>query len=118
VSEIDNCKHCGGKAEFKAIIAYSSYPERDEGFVRCQECGASTGRVRVRQEAISAWNRRADGWISVKERLPEPYTHVLCHAFGNVFVAMRDKDGWMGLEYANEYITHWMPLPQPPEESK
>ena len=62
------------------------------------------------------------GWISVKDRLPDPKVRVLT-------IRMRDPDTatvdfftgkcwtydreWM----PREAVTHWMPLPDPPEES-
>ena len=54
-------------------------------------------------------------WISVKDRLPEDSANVLvCHKNGLV-----TTNAWLGANwwFKNERnpITHWMPLPQPPE---
>lgn len=67
--------------------------------------------------------REQPRWISVDERLPEPFVSVL--------VYMPDErplppvhEGFLareGMWYANHFdrepmeITHWMPLPEPPE---
>ena len=68
-------------------------------------------------------------WISVKDRLPKIGTIVLMslqHQKQDVYSAFRAKGGWYvfrigeeskqfipnGIE--NVYITHWMPLPNPP----
>ena len=64
-------------------------------------------------------------WISVKEKLPEEPRHYVlcCGARGGMFV------GWVAREHFGKatafvhggqgrYITHWMPLPDPPEECK
>ena len=62
-----------------------------------------------------------DEWISVKDRLPESDVYV--------FVFLRNRDGYR-YKYAfarhfgrrwirsdNRYfVTHWMPLPEPPKE--
>jgi hypothetical protein len=60
-------------------------------------------------------------WISVKERLPEPGPYVLiCLCGHSVFVgrySLHKHPKWqMGLETKSIMgVTHWMPLPGPPE---
>ena len=69
------------------------------------------------------------GWISVKDRLPEekmnPYTQdyqeVICSLstrFGSDVRVYKFGRGhfWHGPADIGKYITHWMPLPEPPEE--
>lgn len=48
----------------------------------------------------------SDEWISVKDRLPEPYIPVL------IYLGQRRIK--IGVRQSDEY-THWMPLPPPPE---
>lgn len=69
-------------------------------------------------------NAPLTGWISVKDRLPEAGGYVVCIAKRNPFsrfmpmVARIEKNGWVN-PIAEQYIsevTHWMPLPEPPEE--
>ena len=71
-------------------------------------------------------------WISVKDRLPiekiNPLTQdfelVLCattfgdvRAYGYGKVKGHDKAHfWFGVGIMDEYVTHWMPLPEPPVE--
>jgi len=68
----------------------------------------------------------ADGWISVKDEMPMQIETVLfigknCH--GDWFRAKRgyfDGTFWhsddSGTVYSTTPVTHWMPLPEPPEE--
>ncbi len=78
-------------------------------------------------------------WISVKDRLPEPYEYCLVFAKrgvneepSTISIARQYKGIWEMLNYSNESnavacgdltwfmredeITHWMPFPKPPEE--
>ena len=63
-----------------------------------------------------------DDWISVKDRLPEPPAQ--CLVFSDKARRPRGMEtatytnlGWMTAAYFPE-ITHWMPLPEPPEEDE
>ena len=51
-------------------------------------------------------------WVSVEERLPEPTYCVLVYTTDySIEVDARGSDGeWMSYE-----VTHWMPLPVPPD---
>ena len=53
-----------------------------------------------------------NGWVSVEERLPEPTYCVLVYTTDySIEVDARGSDGeWMSYE-----VTHWMPLPVPPD---
>lgn len=64
-------------------------------------------------------------WISVEERLPEAYQHVIVHVkhtpkYDAGWHAV-EQDCWFGDGWecnADEevhLVTHWMPLPEPPE---
>ena len=66
-------------------------------------------------------------WIPVTERLPEPETDVLTFSGGCIDIItyrynrrglvcfmFRDECGYWKETYGK--ITHWMPLPEPPEE--
>ncbi|ELH6243567.1 DUF551 domain-containing protein, partial [Escherichia coli] len=63
-----------------------------------------------------------DGWISCSELMPKGYADVLVTDGEHVEVKWWDESGywnsWTELNsdiFADE-ITHWMPLPEPPQE--
>ena len=59
-------------------------------------------------------------WIPVKDRLPKGGAIVLCNTDYFVEVLQWDEraDMWVDQyrSYRKNYVTHWMPLPQPPKE--
>lgn len=65
-------------------------------------------------------------WISVKERLPEPFVSVLVHIpeeepLPQVHEGYITPDGtWCSVLYVETYdrVAHWMPLPEPPKEDE
>ncbi len=64
---------------------------------------------------------QAQRWIPVSERLPEPYVKVLaCTESGYMEVDYRYAEPIIEVGvaefYSLENVTHWMPLPQPPED--
>lgn len=59
-------------------------------------------------------------WIPVTERLPEKDKWVLRYSAitGATWLAYRNSIGvWMDEQGKAPYITHWMPLPEPPEDA-
>ena len=65
--------------------------------------------------------KRKPKWIPVTERLPENGEYVLCFCRANIVcVLRRDKGGdWYENPthvYMSGFVTHWMPLPEPPKE--
>lgn len=59
-------------------------------------------------------------WIPVSERYPNHGDVVLIYTKGKdiqVFQWDNEYDGWVGdrYNYSTKYVTHWMPLPEPPK---
>lgn len=75
----------------------------------CNECTAVA--------LYNAGYRKQSGWISVEERLPERegmylvYTYKGAIKFGD-FRSYYAKNDNPQFDY---YVTHWMPLPEPPK---
>jgi len=68
-----------------------------------------------------------NGWISVKDRLPEHLglianEVIVCTEYEEVKTAVRKMDGWIDIENRLEkktsWVTHWMPLPEPPKKEE
>ncbi len=68
-----------------------------------------------------------DGWISCSERMPKDGQHViiLCDGAFVLYAQYRDseffdvvRNGEEFFETQSRNVTHWMPLPEPPQEAK
>lgn len=75
----------------------------------------------VIREAIERLNERR--WISVKERLPEPYEPVIiAREDGFVGCGNRSISDWWKLYHVlycdaqTKFVTYWMPIPEYPAE--
>lgn len=60
-------------------------------------------------------------WIPVTERLPDAGERVLCYCRANIYEVMKMRtDGDWAYDtnhvYMHSFVTHWMPLPEPPKE--
>jgi len=139
MSELKKCPFCGGEAEI--------YHWYERFYVRCSKCLISTLSHPTKQKAIAAWNRRADEWIPVTERLPEVGKCVLIRQTYHAFLGEHGEYEGVTIGYlhqptdrrckpyfyyaavsdygdmvraqsicpGSEFVTHWMPLPEPPK---
>lgn len=119
------CPFCGGESRIREYKDVEFLIHNADCFmVQCDRCGCGTSYEATKAEAIAAWNRRASGWISVKDGLPDnmQYCAVVrntwdatCARFEHdAFVGLLRVDG-EGFEYDD--VTYWMPLPEEPKRS-
>lgn len=61
-------------------------------------------------------------WISAKDRLPEMGQLVLCHCVCSYeILRFMNENSWLGernADYMKGFVTHWMPLPEPPKDGE
>ncbi len=57
MAELKPCPFCGGEADCSKNVLHNN---QYEWAVECIECGAFTDCFATEEEAIEAWNRRAD----------------------------------------------------------
>ena len=63
----------------------------------------------------------ADQWISAKEQSPEDFNNVLIVVDGEVMEGyfLRNHRGWYSRDGKIQFgVTHWQPLPEPPEDDR
>jgi hypothetical protein len=62
----------------------------------------------------------ANGWISVKDRMPEQCDDYLINTKTFVTVGWYNGDNeWIATDgscYGDGYVTHWQEMPEPPKE--
>ena len=60
-------------------------------------------------------------WISVKDRLPEPGEYILVYCptrkYAPVWLGWYWEDFFYLFEQDDDDVTHWMPMPKPPQEA-
>ena len=84
----------------------------------CNDCLTCASHDEALDMTIAAL-REQPRWISVEERLPKRFSRVLVwgEEEGAVGEAEYDGENFKWVEDENlAFATHWMPLPEPPEE--
>ncbi|ECE8819620.1 DUF551 domain-containing protein [Salmonella enterica subsp. enterica serovar Reading] len=116
-------------------LAYSDYAE---GWNDCREAmlqsgnfrenkNSSTNNFREISETSTSSPGTPAGWISCSERMPDDGQQViiLCDGAFVLYAQYRDseffdvvRNGEEFFETQSRNVTHWMPLPEPPQEVK
>ena len=125
-SELLPCPFCGAEASIDIYPAHKhivcGLPDYEGSvIVECVDCCMMQDDTE--QEVIGKWNRRESVWIPTAERLPESEKVCLIYApnirpeysidvaiFSTIWIALT------GVKRTG--VTHWMPLPQPPERGE
>lgn len=73
------------------------------------------GYYKTRAEAERARKKLENPWIPVSERLPDKGYEVLVVADGYRIIGRRTPHGGWDIPADYRNVTHWMPMPEPPE---
>ena len=110
-NELLPCPFCGSYD--LGVTTFSNY--RDQWFedaIICNKCDGSCPKDK--------WNTRASGWVSVKDRLPfDSFEKLIFFNYAGVeltSIGTYENDKWVDIVGVEVIITHWMPLPTPPQE--
>ncbi|EFO2324946.1 DUF551 domain-containing protein [Escherichia coli] len=130
-SQADNQPASGNQAaESNRGNEWTGNPDIDNAIIMLDRIDTLENCDDDRIEGVKAVLRRLavnypvtpDGWINCSERMPKGYADVLVTDGEHVEVKWWDESGywnsWTELNsdiFADE-ITHWMPLPEPPQE--
>jgi hypothetical protein len=110
----ENESHYWAKHAF--LAGYKAAQEQQE-----KEWGALVSKGRIAMQTLN--DQFADiskvmpQWISVKDRLPEDASDVLIAWADGVSEACFCDDSWCRDGRRLLWVTHWMPLPEPPPEN-
>ena len=110
--ELKPCPCCGGSDLIRELAT------NDRVWVKCTSC--------TMMGWADDWNARADDWISVDDRLPDEGGRYWCYMVycGSLAVhsyqwncSWNEKE-WGDMAKPSDKVTHWRPLPPPPETLK
>ena len=117
-------------AEYKELINRLRQEAEFEAYLQPNSANETPKLLSKAADAIEKLSKPK--WIPVTERLPKEkinqnthdFEYVLCATvFGDVrpykygrAIGSRDAHFWNGAGYVDAYVTHWMPLTEPPKE--
>ena len=122
MSELKSCPFCGRKVELdheygQYVIHQPASGDNRHGrlFMRANEWN-----VRPIEDALQARIAELEAqqrWIPVSERLPEGRTVLVLKKDGSISIDTTYIDGgnYFWWKSGQSKVTHWMPLPNPPE---
>lgn len=91
-----------------------------EAAIKCCTFGRTSLGLVGELRRIPAADVQHVKWIPVTKRLPDKRKWVLCRCEANIIEVLRwENNEWyhdpMHVYYPS-FVTHWMPLPEPPKE--
>jgi hypothetical protein len=133
LGKADNQPASGNQAaESNRGNEWTDNPDIDNAIIMLDRIDTAESCDDDRIEAVKAVLRRLagnspvtpDSWISCSERMPKGYADVLVTDGEHVEVKWWDESGYwnswteLNSDILAHEITHWMPLPEPPQEVK
>lgn len=115
------CPYCGGEMRHKTV----EFSHVLFHFFECERgtCGGTSPEHLTLEEAYKAATKRASCWISVEDALPAEDMCVIgfstkCEGYYPSLFFHFDAKEFYDETYPSKpvSITHWMPLPEAPEE--
>ena len=105
------------------LIAALRRMKVETGSLICFGCGhehsCSTRGCALIREAADRLDTMHREWVSVDDMLPEMHKNVLAlYTYGKIMISWRNSDDSWLLEKLYGPVTHWMPLPAPPERTE
>ena len=116
-----------GRAMYDELIKSLREDHGKQYFARDMEAADAIEELQAQlmfsNDAAKAIAEKVPRWIPVTERLPEPNTRVIGFMAWKAMTAIEYQNGkWYSIDHLeplpDEAVTHWMPLPEPPEEVK
>ena len=118
-----SCDFCARYVGMGTDCTYPSDKEIEESVLFLKGASKDMAIEALRQQDVS--DTDVVRWISVKDRLPERtmpphdvlvYHDLNCGMYIDRVWYSREKNKWRNVLGMNLKVTHWMPLPEPPEE--
>ena len=98
-----------------ALRATPSRSKRTLLDMAASEIERLTNRCARYAEEIAVLQERTR-WVPVEERLPDQCLDVLVrYRDKHILMGTAECDDWIDEDFEDGLITHWMPLPEPPE---